>query len=79
MNRGGMMNKIPLVERDAVTGGLTNTCASLWCQFLSEELEWQGNGVLSKEYKRRSEELAWAPRGSFHDKQLEEVIKTWKR
>ena len=73
------MQKIPSVERDPVTGGLTTACASLWCRFLSEEFDWQGNRSLSEYYKRRSQELSVAPRGSLHDRRLEEAIKTWKR
>ncbi len=73
------MNKVPHVERDMITGGLTNACAALWCQFLSEEFDWQGNRSLSDYYKRRSQELSVAPRGSLHDRRLEEAIKTWKR
>jgi len=73
------MNRIPHVERDELTGGLTMSCASLWCQFLSEEYDWQNDRGLSEYYKRRSQELSRAPRGSLHDRQLEEAIKTWKR
>ena len=53
--------------------------ASRWCQFLSEEFDWQGNRSLSEYYKRRSQELSVAPRGSLHDRRLEEAIKRWKR
>ena len=73
------MNKVPHVERDILTGGLTTACAGLWCQFLSEEHDWQGNRELSEYYKRRSQELLSGPRGSLHDRRLEEAIKTWKR
>ena len=73
------MNKVPPVERDLLTGGLTMTCASLWCRFLAEEFDWQGNRSLSEYYKRRSQELSRAPAGSLHDRRLEEAIKTWKR
>ena len=73
------MNKVPPVERDKSTGGLTMACAGLWCQFLSEEFDWQGNRSLSEYYKRRSQELSRAPTGSLHDRRLEEAIKTWKR
>jgi len=55
------------------------SCASLWCQFLSEEFDWQGNRSLSEYYKRRAQELSVAPAGSLHDRRLEEAIKTWKR
>lgn len=54
-------------------------CAGLWCQFLSEEFDWQGNRSLSEYYKRRSQELSRAPTGSLHDRRLEEAIKAWKR
>ena len=54
-------------------------CAGLWCQFLSEEFDWQGNRSLSEYYKRRSQELSVAPTGSLHDRRLEEAIKAWKR
>lgn len=73
------MNKVPHIERDMITGGLTNDCAALWYKFLAEEFDWQGNRSLSDYYKRRSEELSRAPRGSIHDRRLEEAIKTWKR
>ena len=73
------MNKVPPVERDLLTGGLTMACAGLWCQFLSEEFYWQGNRSLSEYYKRRSQELSRAPTGSLHDRRLEEAIKAWKR
>lgn len=73
------MNKVPPVERDLLTGGLTMACASLWCQFPSEEFDWQGNRSLSEYYKRRSQELSVAPTGSLHDRRLEEAIKAWKR
>lgn len=73
------MNKVPPVERDILTGGLTMESASRWCQFLSEEHDWQGNRELSEYYKRRSQELSVAPRGSLHDRRLEEAIKRWKR
>ena len=73
------MNKVPPVERDLLTGGLTFESASLWCQFLSEEFDWQGNGSLSEYYKQRSQELLRAPMGSLHDRRLEEAIKAWKR
>ena len=73
------MNKIPPVERDILTGGLTTACAGLWCQFLSEEYDWEGNTSLSEYYERRSQELSRAPKGSIHDRRLEEAIKTWKR
>jgi hypothetical protein len=73
------VNKVPPVERDSLTGGLTTACASLWYAFLSDEYDWQGNRSLSEYYKRRSQELSVAPRGSLHDRQLEEAIKTWKR
>lgn len=73
------MNKIPHVERDLLTGGLKMSCAALWCKFLSEEFDWQGNRSLSDYYKRRSEELSVAPEGALHDRRLEEAIKIWKR
>ncbi len=73
------MQKVPPVERDLLTGGLTMSCASLWYAFLSDEHDWQGNTSLSEYYKRRSQELSVAPSGSLHDRQLEEAIKTWKR
>jgi len=73
------MSKVPPVERDKSTGGLTMACAGLWCQFLSEEFDWQGNRSLSEYYKRRSQELSRAPTGSLHDRRLEEAIKAWKR
>ena len=73
------MNKVPPVERDLLTGGLTFESASRWCTFLAEEFDWQGNRSLSDFYKRRSEELSRAPRGSLHDNQLEKAIKQWKR
>ena len=73
------MNKVPPVERDLLTGGLTMSCAGLWCQFLSEEFDWQGNRSLSEYYKRRSQELSRAPEGSLHDRRLEEAIKAWRR
>ena len=73
------MNKVPPVERDLLTGGLTMSCAELWCQFLSEEFDWQGNRSLSEYYKRRSQELSVAPEGALHDRRLEEAIKAWKR
>ena len=80
------MNKVPPVERDKSTGGLTMACAGLWCQFLSEEFDWhdindvdEGNRSLSEYYKRRSQELSVAPTGSLHDRRLEEAIKAWKR
>lgn len=73
------MNKIPLVERDAITGGLTFESASLWYKFLSDEHDWLGNRELSEYYKRRSEELSRGLRGSLHDRRLEEAIKRWKR
>jgi hypothetical protein len=73
------MNKVPPVERDEFTGGLTMSCASLWCQFLAEEFDWQGNRSLSEFYKRRAQELSVAPTGSLHDNQLEKAIKQWKR
>ena len=73
------MNKVPPVERDLLTGGLTFESASRWCQFLAEEFDWQGNRSLSEYYKRRAQELSVAPTGSLHDRRLEEAIKTWKR
>ena len=73
------MNKVPPVERDLLTGGLTMSCASLWYNFLAEEFDWQGNRSLSEYYKRRAQELSVAPSGSLHDRRLEEAIKTWKR
>jgi hypothetical protein len=73
------MQKIPPVDRDELTGGLKMACASLWYAFLSEEHHWEGNTSLSEYYKRRSQELSVAPRGSLHDRQLEEAIKKWKR
>ena len=73
------MNKIPPVERDILTGGLTTACASLWYAFLADEHDWQGNRSLSEYYKRRSQELLRAPTGSLHDRRLEEAIKAWKR
>ena len=80
------MNKVPPVERDLLTGGLTFESASRWCQFLSEEFDWhdindvdEGNRSLSEYYKRRSQELLRAPTGSLHDRRLEEAIKAWKR
>ncbi len=73
------MNKVPPVERDLLTGGLTMSCASLWYNFLAEEFYWQGNRSLSEYYKRRAQELSVAPTGSLHDNQLEKVIKQWKR
>jgi hypothetical protein len=59
------MNKVPPVERDKSTGGLTMSCAGLWCQFLSEEFDWQGNRSLSEYYKRRSQELSSSSYGLF--------------
>jgi hypothetical protein len=73
------MNKVPQVERDILTGGLTISCAGLWCQFLSDEHHWEGNTSLSDYYKRRSQELSVAPTGSLHDGQLEKAIERWKR
>ena len=80
------MNKVPPVERDILTGGLTMESASRWYQFLSEEFDWhdindvdEGNTSLSEYYERRSQELSVAPRGSLHDRQLEKAIERWKR
>jgi len=73
------MNKIPPVEREILTGGLTMACAGLWCQFLSEEHNWQNDRGLSEYYERRSQELIRSPRGALHDRRLEEAIKRWKR
>ena len=73
------MNKVPHVERDLLTGGLTMSCAALWCKFLSEEFDWKDNRSLSDYYKRRSQELSVAPTGALHDRRLEEAIKAWKR
>jgi hypothetical protein len=73
------MNKIPHVERDILTGGLTTACAGLWCKFLAEEHHWEGNTSLSEYYERRSQKLLSGPRGSLHDRRLEETIKRWKR
>lgn len=73
------MNKVPPVERDLLTGGLTFESASRWCKFLSEEFDWQGNRSLSEYYKRRAQELSRAPTGSLHDRRLEEAIKAWKK
>jgi len=73
------MNKVPPVERDLLSGGLTMSCASLWYAFLADEHDWQGNRSLSEFYKRRAQELSVAPTGSLHDRQLEEAIKQWKR
>lgn len=73
------MNKVPPVERDMLTGGLTMESASRWYQFISEEYHWEGNTYLSEYYKRRSQELSVAPRGSLHDRQLEKAIERWKR
>jgi len=73
------VNKVPPVERDLLTGGLTFESASRWYNFLAEEFDWQGNRSLSEYYKRRSQELARAPMGSLHDNQLEKAIKQWKR
>lgn len=73
------MDKIPHVERDPVTDGLTTACAGLWCQFLSEQFDWMGNRSMTEYYKRRSQELSVAPRGAVHDIKLEEAIRVWKR
>jgi len=72
------MNKVPPVERDLLTGGLTFESASRWCQFLSEEHYWEGNTSLSEYYKRRSEELIRGPKGSLHDRRLEAAISKWR-
>jgi len=64
------MNKVPPVERDLLSGGLTMSCASLWYAFLADEHDWQGNRSLSEFYKRRAQELSVAPTGSLHDRQL---------
>lgn len=73
------MNKVPYVERDALTGGITIPCASLWYAFLSEEAYWRDEVGLAQEYKRRSESLSGGLRGSLHSRELEECIKRWKR
>lgn len=73
------MNKVPPVERDLLTGGLSIPCASLWYAFLSEEAYWRDDIDLANDYKSRSQSLSGGLRGSTHDNTLEEAIKKWKR
>ena len=73
------MNKVPPVERDLLTGGISIPCASLWYAFLTEEAYWRDEVTLANEYKVRSQSLSGGLRGGLNDNTLEELIKKWKR
>ena len=67
----------PMVERDAVLGGLTFESAVLWYLFLADEADFDGDAELCKEYLSRAETLGRGPVGWVHDKRLEEAIKSF--
>jgi hypothetical protein len=73
------MNKVPHIERDVVSGGLTFDSARLWYAFLSEEAFWQDDMTTAQDYKSRSEGLLEGLRGGLHNNALEEAINQWKR
>lgn len=65
----------PMVERDAVLGGLTFESAVLWYLFLAEEADFDGDEVLCKDYLSCAETLGRGPVGWVHDTRLEDAIK----
>lgn len=71
------MGRIPPVERDALTGGLTMESAALWYFFLAEEADFENNRTLCMDYLSKAETLGQFL-GSVHDNNLEKVIKKWR-
>ena len=71
------MGRIPAVERDALTGGLTHESAALWCYFLSEEADFDRDAKMAQGWLDLAERLSKAPQGSIHSQQLEQQIKKW--
>ena len=71
------MGRIPPVERDALTGGLTMQSAAYWYFFLAEEADFEGNAGECQSYLSKAESLGQF-QGSVIDNYLEEMIKKWR-
>ena len=73
--------KIPSVERDSLTGGLTGDSAYKWALFLSEEADMIGDTFGYSRFKSIAETLEPKPGiprvAGFYCKDLEEAIKAW--
>lgn len=65
--------KLPKIERDAVTGGLTRSSAIAWCRFIGEELMWQGD--IGDHWLALADSIAKSPAPrSLQSKTLERLI-----
>lgn len=73
--------KIPSVERDSLTGGLTGDSAYQWALFLSEEADMIGDTFGYSRFKSIAESLEpkeGIPKvAGFYCQDLEEAIKSW--
>ena len=71
------MGRVPAVERDALSGALTTTCAAMWYAFLAEEAYFEGDVGTHDDFMSTAELLSRSPQGFLHSKKLEEAIKKW--
>lgn len=73
-----MTGKLPPVEYDSISEGLTGVCALQWALFLAEEADMIGDTFGYSRFKSIAESLQSTPKPiSFHCKDLEEAIKAW--
>jgi len=72
------MGKLPDVERDALSGGLTYETASRWLMFMAEEVDFEGDAALADSYRQRAMAYMRMPKGILHDKNLESEINKWR-
>jgi len=73
--------KIPSVERESFTGGLTGESAYRWALFLAEEADMINDSFGYSRFKSIAESLEPKPGmprvSGFFCKDLEEAIKSW--
>ena len=76
-----MNGKMPTIERDSVTGGLTGSSAYAWACFLRDEADMIGDAVGYSVFSAISETLKPSDGkpsvAGFYSKDLEEAIEAW--
>ena len=73
-----MRGKLPSVQRDSISGGLTGESALQWACFLAEEADMINDVMGYSRFKSIAESLISEPKPvSFHCNDLEEAIKAW--
>lgn len=73
------MSRIPKVERDAISGGITIDTAIDWYTFLADEAYFEGDALKCSEYTAKAESLKGSPQGYLRSVEIENAIRKWGR